>query len=148
MWELDHKEGWAPENWCFQIVVLEKILETTLDSMDIKPVNPTGNKLNIHWKDWCWSWSSNSLATWWEELIHWESPWCWEKLKAGKREGDDRGWDGWMAPPTQWTWVWASSRSCWWTEKPGVLQFMGLQRFGHDWVAEVNWCHSYSAVIT
>ena len=60
--------------------------------------------LNIHWKDWCWSWSSNNLATWCEELIHWTRPWCWERLKAGG-EGDDRGWDVWMASPTWWTWV-------------------------------------------
>ena len=63
--------------------------------------------LNIHWKVWCWSWSSNTLAAWCEELINWERPWCWERLKA---EGDDRRWDGWMASSTQWTWVWASSR--------------------------------------
>ena len=61
--------------------------------------------LNIHWKDWCWSWNSSTLATWFEELIHWKRPWCWEGSKAGG-EGDDRGWDGWMASPTQWTWVW------------------------------------------
>ena len=53
--------------------------------------------LNIHWKDWCWSWSSNTLATWFEELTHWKRPWCWERLKAGG-EGDDSGWDVWMAP--------------------------------------------------
>ena len=63
--------------------------------------------LNIHWKDWCWSWSSNTLVTWCEELTHWKRPWCWERLKAG--EGDDRGWDGWMALPTWWARVWASS---------------------------------------
>ena len=74
------------------------------------------------------------LATWCEELTHWKRPWCWERLKAGG-EGDNRGWDGWMA---QWTWVWASSRSWWWTGKPGMLQSMGLQRVGHDW-AELNW---------
>ena len=56
------------------------------------------------------SWSSNILATWYEELIHWKRPWCWERLKVGG-EGDDRGWDGWMASPTQWTWIWASSGS-------------------------------------
>ena len=65
--------------------------------------------LNIHWKDWCWSWSSKTLATWCEELTHWKRPWCWERLGAG-REGDDRGWDGWMASPTRWTWVWGNSR--------------------------------------
>ena len=70
-----------------------------------------------------------------EELTHWERPCCWERLKAGG-EGNNRGWDGWMASLTQWTWVWASSGSWWWTWKPGVLQSMGLQRVGHDWVTE------------
>ena len=64
--------------------------------------------LNVHWKDCCWSWSSNTLATWCEELTHWKSPWCWERVRAGG-EGDGRGWDGWMASPTQWTWIWANS---------------------------------------
>ena len=91
--------------------------------------------LNIHWKDWCWRWSSNTLATWCEELTHWKRPWCWERLKAGG-EGDDRGWDGWMASPTWWTWGWESSRSWWWTGKPGVLQSMGSQRVGQDSVTE------------
>ena len=63
--------------------------------------------LNIHCKDWCWSWSSNTLATWCKELTHWKRSWCWERLKAGG-EGDNRGWDGWMASPTQWTYVWAA----------------------------------------
>ena len=94
--------------------------------------------LNIHWKDWCWSWSSNTWATWCEELTHWKIPWCWERLKAGG-EGDNWGWDGWMAFPTQWTWVRASSGSWWWTRKLGVLQSMGSQRVGHDWVTELNW---------
>jgi len=86
-------------------------------------------------EDWCWSWSSHILATWCEELIHWERPWCWERLKAGG-EGDDRGWDGWMASLTQWTWVWANSRRWWRTGKPGVLQSMGSQIVGHDWETE------------
>ena len=94
--------------------------------------------LNIHWKDWCWSWNSNTLATWWEELTHLKRPCCWERLKAGG-EGDDRGCDGWMASLTQWTWVWASSRSWRWTRKPGVLQSVGLQRVEHDWTTELNW---------
>ena len=64
--------------------------------------------------------------------------WCWEGLGAGG-EGDDRGWDGWMASPTRWTWVWVNSGSWWWTGRPGVLQFMGLQRVGHDWAAGLNW---------
>ena len=66
--------------------------------------------MNMHWKDWCWSWNSNTLATWCKELTHWKRLWCWERLKA-EGEGDNRGWDGWMASPTQWAWVWASSGS-------------------------------------
>ena len=92
--------------------------------------------LNIHCKDWCWSWNSNTLTTWCEELTHWKRPWGWEKLKAGG-ERDDRGWDGWMASLIRWTWVWASSGSWWWTGKPGVLQPMGLQRVRHDWMTEL-----------
>ena len=90
---------------------------------------------------WCTSflfWSSNTLATWCEELTHWKRPWCWERLKAGW-EGDDKGWDGWMAAPTRWTWVWASSRCWWWTGKSGMLQSMGSQRVGHGWATELNW---------
>ena len=94
-------------------------------------------------KDWCWSWNSNTLATWCEELTHLKRLWCWEWLKVGG-EGDDRGWDGWMASPTRWTWVWASSGGWWWTGKPGVLQSMRSQRVGHDWAwlsdwTELNW---------
>ena len=78
-----------------------------------------------------------SLATWCKELTHWKRLWCWERLKAG-REGDDRGWDGWMASPTQWTWIWVNCRSSRWTGMPGVLQSMGSQRVGHDWVTETE----------
>ena len=70
--------------------------------------------LSIHWKDWCWGWNCNTLATSCEQLTHWKRPWRWEGLGA-RREGDDRGWDGWMASPTRWTWVWVNSRSWWWT---------------------------------
>ena len=80
----------------------------------------------------------NSLATWCEELIHLKRPWCWERLRAGG-EGDDRGWDGWMASPTQWTWVWVDFGSWWWTGRPGMLWFMGSQRVGHNCVTELNW---------
>ena len=217
MWELDHKESWAPKNWCFGTVVLEKTLEspldckeiwlvnlkgnrswiftgrtdtetpilwppdvkswligkdsdagkdwrqekgttkdemvvwhnrlnghefeqtlgvgdgqgslvccspwgwkesdtteqlnwTELDCKEIKPVNPKGNQPEyslegLMLKDW----SSNTLATWWEELTHWKRLWCWKRLRA-EQEGDDRGWDGWMASLTQWTWIWANFR--------------------------------------
>ena len=94
--------------------------------------------LNIHWKDWCWSCNSSILATWCEELTHLKRPSFWERLKTGG-EGDDRGWDGWMASPTQWTWVWVGSRSWWWTGRLGMLQSMGSQRVRHDWVNELNW---------
>ena len=78
------------------------------------------------------------LATWCEELTHLKRPWFWERLKVGG-EGNDRGWDGWMASPTQWKWVWVGSGCWWWTGRPGVLWFMGLQRVGHDLVTELNW---------
>ena len=91
---------------------------------------------NIHLKDQCWSWNSNTLATWYEEPTHWKRLWCWERLKTGGREGDIRGWDCWMASPTWWTWDWASSR-CWWcTGKPGVVQSMWLQS------RQLAWTHN------
>ena len=101
--------------------------ESPLDSKKIKPVNPKRKSiLNIHWKDWCWSWSSNSFGHLIWRAGYWKRPWCWERLRE-TGEGDNSGWDGWMASRTQWTWVWASSRSWWWTGKPGVLQFMRWQ---------------------
>ena len=98
--------------------------------------------LNIHWKDWCWSCTFNTLATWCKEPTHRKRPWCWEKLKAGG-EGDNRGWDGQMSSPTQWTWVWASSGKWYRTGKPGMLQSRGLQRVGHDWATEQQICRWY-----
>ena len=73
-----------------------------------------------------------------EELTHWKRLWFWEGLGAGG-ERDDRGWDGWMASLTRWTWLWVNSGSWWWTGRPGVLRFMGSQRVGHDWATELNW---------
>ena len=107
------------------------------------PTSPSWGRsvLGVHWKDWCRSWNSNTLVTWCEELTHWKRPSCWERLEAG-REGDDRGWDSWMASLTQWTWVWVDSGSWWWTGRPGVLQFMGLQTVGHDWATELNFPNS------
>ena len=145
MWELDYKESWVPKNWCFWTVLLEKTLESPLDSKEFQPVNPKGNELWISFIEYSqsfqwmfsWSWNSNTLATWCEELTHLKRPWCWERLKAGG-EGDDRGWDGWMASLTWWTWVWASSVNWWWTGKPGVLQSMGSQRVRNDCATELN----------
>ena len=110
MWELDYKESWVLKNWCFWTVVLEKTLESPLDCKEIQPVHPKGNQSWIFFGRTCWSQNSSTLATWCEELIHWERSWCWERLKVGG-EGDNRGWDGWMASPTQWTWVSLNSRS-------------------------------------
>ena len=99
---------------------------------------PRRSVLGVHWRDWCWSWNSNTLATSHEELTHWKRPWCWEGLGAGG-EGDDRGWDGWMASPTRWTWVWVRFGSWWWTGRTGMLRFMGSQRVRHDWATDLNW---------
>ena len=133
------KKSWAPKNWCFWTVALEKTLESPLGSKEIEPVNSNGNQswifigrtdaeaeAPILWPPWC------------KELTHFKRPWCWERLKM-EGEGDNRGGDGWMASPTRWTWVWASSGSWWWTGKPDVLQSMGSQRVGHDWATELSW---------
>ena len=124
----------AFELWCWS-----RLLRVP-NCKEMQPVHPKGKSvLNIHWKDWCWSWSFNSLVTLWEGLTHWKRPWFWERLKAGG-EGDDRGWDGCMASLTGWTWIWGSSPSWWWTGKPGVLQSIGLQRVRHDWGIElIRW---------
>ena len=139
MWKLDCEEIWVLKNWCFWNVVLVKTLESPLDCKEIEPVHPKGDQSWVFiGRTECWSWNSNTVATSWEELTRWKRPWCWEGLGAGG-EGDDRGWDGWMASPTQWTCVCIDSGSWWWTGRPGVLQFMGLQRVGYNWVIELNW---------
>ena len=138
MWELDCVESWVPKNWCFWTVVLKKTLESPLDCKEIQPVHPKGDQSGVHWKDCCWNWNSNTLATSCKELTHYKRPWCWERLRAGG-EGDGRGWDGWMASPTQWAWVWVNPGSWWWTGRPGMLWFMGSQRGGHNWATELNW---------
>ena len=87
---MDCEESWVPKNWCFWTVVLEKTLESPLDCKEIQPVHPKGDQSWVfYWKDWCWSWNSNTSVTWCKELTHWKSPWCWERLRAGG-EGDDR----------------------------------------------------------
>ena len=102
--------------------------------------------LGFLWKEWCWSWNSNTLATSCEELTHWKRLWCWEGLRAGGK-GDDRGWDGWMASLTRWTQVWVNSGSWWWTGRPGVLRFMVSQRVRHDWATELNWLHNIPGIL-
>ena len=136
MGELDYKESWALKNWCFWTMVLEKTLESPLDSRRtnqsiLKEISPEysleGLMLKLKLQHF------GHLM----QLTSWKKPWCWERLKVGG-EGDDRGWDGWMASPTRWTWVWVNSGSWWWTGKPGVLQSMVLQKAGHDWVTELS----------
>ena len=113
--------------------------------------NPTSSfwrrsALGFLWKEWCWSWNSNTLATWCEELTHLKRLWCWERLRAGG-EADEGGWDGWMASPTRWAWVWVDSGSWWWTRRPSVLWFMGSQRVGHDWATELQLKEALSFVM-
>ena len=124
---------YAFELWCWRRLLRVPWTAGRSNQSILKEISP-GCSL----KDWCWSWNSNTLATSWEELTHWKRVWCWEGLGAGG-EGDHRGWDGWMASPTRWTWVWVSSGSLWWTGRPGVLQFMGSWRVGCNWVTELNW---------
>ena len=120
MWELDHKESWVPKNWCFWTVVLEKTLESPLDCKETQPVHPKGNQSRLFTGRTDTEAEAPILATWCEEVTHWKRPRSWVRLKA-KGEGDDRGWDGWMASPTRGTWAWASSGSSWWTGKPGMM---------------------------
>ena len=137
MWESEHIEGWVP-NWCFWTVVLEKTLESPLDSKEIQPVNPKGNqswifmeglmlKLKLQYSDHLMRRTDSLKKT----LIL--------RNIEGRRRRHNRDWDGWMVSPIWWTWVWASSGSWWRTKKPGVLQSMGSQRVGHDWTTELNW---------
>ena len=129
----EHQRIDALQLWCWR-----KLLRESL-GLQGDPTSQSWRKsvLGLHWKDWCWTWNSNTLATSCEELTHWKRLWCWEGLGAGG-EGDDREWDGWMASRTRWTWVWVNSGSWWWTGGPGMLQFIGSQRVRHDWATELN----------
>ena len=138
MWELDYEESWALKNWCFWTEMLEKTLESPLDCKDIQPVHSKGDQ------SWVFIGRTDFEA---ETPILWppnEKSWLiWKDPDAGKdwRQEEKRmteGWDGWMASPTQWTWVWVNSGSWWWTGRPGVLQSMGFQRVGHNWATELN----------
>ena len=126
----------AFELWCWRRLLRVPWTARRSNQSILKEISPGC----VHWKDWCWSWNSNTLATWCEERTHLKRPWCWERLRIGG-EVDDRGWDGWMASLTWWTWVWVNSGNCWWTGRPGVLRFMGSQRVGHDWATELNWTY-------
>ena len=138
MWELDYKESWVPKNWCFWTVMLEKTLESPLDCKEIQPVHPKGDQ------SWVFIGRTDAEA---ETPILWPpdaKSWViWKAPDAGKGWGqEEKGltvWDGWMASPTQWTWLWVDSRSWWWTGRPGVLWFMGSQGVGHYWATELYW---------
>ena len=139
-WTIKKAECWkidACKLWCWRRCLrVHWTARRSIQSI-LKEISPA------YWKDCRWSWSSNISTSWWKELTTWKRPWCWERLKAGG-EGDDRGWDGWMASLTQRLWVWANSRRLWRTGKPGVLQSMVLQRVSHDWETEQQldgfWC--------
>ena len=137
-------ESWTvkkAEHWCFWTVVLEKTHESPLDCKEIQPVHSEGDQ---PWDFFGRNDAKAEIPVLWPlhaELTYWKRLWCWEGLGAGG-EGDDPGWDGWMASWTRWTWVWVNSGSWWWTGRPGVLQFMGSQRVGHNWATELNWKHS------
>ena len=121
MWELDCEESWAPKNWCFWTVVLEKILESPLDCKEIQPVHPKEDQ------SWIFIGRTDAEAEapvlWAPDVknpTHWKRPWCRERLRAWG-EGDDSGWDDKMASLTRWTWVWVNSGSWWWTGSLGML---------------------------
>ena len=137
MWELDYKESWVPKNWCFWTVALKKTLDNPMVCKEIQPVNPKGDQSWI-----CIGRTDAEVEApilWPPDAKSWlfgKNPDAGKDWRA-KEEGGNRGWDGWMASLTQWTWVWVGSGSWWWTGKPGMLQTIGLQRVGHDW--ELNW---------
>ena len=137
MWELDCEESWVPKNWWFWSVVLEKTPESPLDCKEIQPVHPKGDQ----------SWvfigrtdvEAKTSILWPTDVKSWLiwRPWCLERLRA-EGEGDDRGWDGWMASTPCWTGVWVNSESWWWTGRPDMPRLMGSQRVRHNWVTELN----------
>ena len=125
----EHQRIDAFKLWCWRRLLRVPWTARRSNQSILKDISP-----EYHWKDWCWNWNFNTLATYWEELTHLKRPSCWERLKAGG-EGDNRGWDGWMASLSQWAWVWVNSESWWWTGRPGMLQSMGLQ--SRKWLS--NW---------
>ena len=137
-WTLKKAEHWridAFELWCWRWLLRVFWTARRSNQSILKEIS-----LNIHRKDWCWSWNSKTLATWCEELTHWKRPWCWARLKAGG-EGDDREWDGWMASLTQWTQVWVNSRSWWWQGSLACCGPWGCKEL--DTTEWLNWTESY-----
>ena len=136
--ELDQKEGWAQKNWCFSTVVLEKTLETPLDCKEIQSVNPKGNQSWISFEGLMLKLKLQSFGHLMRRTDSLEKTLMLGKIE-GRRRRDNRGWDGWMASLTQWTWVLVDSGSWWQTGGPGMLRSMELQKVGHDWATELNW---------
>ena len=138
---VDYKESWAPKNWCFELWCWRRLLRVPWTARRsnrsiLKEISPELEGLMLKLK-------LQYFGQLMQRPTYWKRPWCWERLKAGG-EGDDKGWDSWMASSTQRTWVWASSGSWWWTGKPGVLQSMVSQRVGYDWMTELNWNYIFS----
>ena len=139
---LDCEESWALKNWCFWTVVLEKTLLTVpwtarrSNQSILKEISPgcSLEGLMLKLKLQYFGHLMRRADSFEKTLMLGKT--------EGRRIGDDRGWDGWMASPTQWTWVWVDSRNWWWTGRPGMLRLMGSQRVGHDWVTELNWGES------
>ena len=144
MKKAEHRRIDAFELWFWRRLLRVSWIARRSNQSILKEISP-----EYSLKDW--RWSSNTLAIWWEELTHWKRSWSWERLKAGG-EGDDRGWDGWMAPLTQWTWVWASFWSWWWTGKPGVLHAVhGVAKSWTQMTEWLNWTelkHTYTLLHT
>ena len=122
----------AFELWCWRRLLRVPWPAKTSNQSILKEISP-----EFSLKRLMLTWNSNPLASWCKELTHWRGPWCWKRLRAGG-EGDDWGWDGWMASPTQWTWVWVNSGSWWWTGRPRVLQSMRSQE-SVNWLTHLNW---------
>ena len=140
---MDMRVGWWRKLRAKKLMLLNcGVGEGCWESFELQgdPTSPSQRRsvLGVHWKDWCWSWSSNTLVTSCEKLTHWKRPWCWEGLGA-EGGGDDRGWAVWMASPTRWAWIWVNSGSWWWTGRSCTLRFLWLDRVGHNWATELNW---------
>ena len=139
MWELDnkaeHQRSDAFELWCWRrLLRVPWTARRSHHSILMEIV------LNIHWKDWCWRWNSNTLAIWCEELTHWKRPSCWERLKVGGEGMTEDVIAGWHHR-LKWTWVWVHSQSWWGRGWPGVLQSMGVAKSRirtSDWT-DLNW---------
>ena len=137
MWELYHKEDWVPKIWCFSTTVLEKTLMSPLDYKEIQPVYPKGNQSWIFMEGLRLKLKLQYFGHLMQRTELLEKTVMLGKIE-GRRRRDDRGWDGWMASPMRWPWVWIGSRSWWWTAKPGLLQSMVSQRVRHDWATELR----------